>query len=58
MRSQKYQVNVQYKTGKEMYIADALSRAYLPETGSTDKEIEAQVHMVMSNLPVSNEKLN
>jgi len=41
-----------------MYIADALSRAYLPETGSPDNELEAQVHMVMSNLPVSNEKLD
>ena len=54
MRLQKYQVNVQYKPGKEMYIADALSRAYLPVTSSSDKEIEAQV---ISNLPVSNEKL-
>ena len=57
MRLQKYQVNVQYKPGKEMYIADALSRAYLPVTSSPDIEIEAQVHMVISNLPVSNEKL-
>lgn len=57
MRLQKYQVNVQYKPGKEMHIADALSRAYLPVTNSPDKDIEAQVHMVMSNLPVSNEKL-
>ena len=57
MRLQKYQVNVQYKPGKEMHIADALSRAYLPVTSSPDKEIEAQVHMVISNLPVSNEKL-
>lgn len=57
MRLQKYQVKVQYKPGVEMYIADTLSRAYLPETGSPDKDIEAQVHMVISNLPVSNEKL-
>ena len=57
MRLQKYQVNVQYKPGKEMYIADALSRAYLPVTSSPDKDIEAQVHMVISNLPVSKEKL-
>lgn len=57
MRLQKYHVNIHYKPGKEMYIADALSRAYLPETGATDKELEAQVHMVISNLPVSIEKL-
>ncbi|KAL7889064.1 hypothetical protein AOLI_G00040380 [Acnodon oligacanthus] len=57
MRLQKYQVNVQYKPGKEMHIADALSRAYLPVTSSPDKDIEAQVHLVVSNLPVSSEKL-
>lgn len=56
MRLQKYQVNVQYKPGKEMHIADALSRAYLPVTSSPDKDIEAQVHMVITNLPVSSEK--
>ncbi len=33
MRLQKYQVHVQYRPGKEMHIADALSRAYLPVTG-------------------------
>ncbi len=57
MRLQKYQVHVQYRPGKEMHIADALSRAYLPVTGSLDKDIEAQVHMVIFNLPVSSEKL-
>lgn len=57
MRLQKYQVHVQYKPGKEMHIADALSRAFLPVTSSLDKDIEAQVHMVISNLPVSREKL-
>lgn len=57
MRLQKYYVKVQYKPGKEMLVAGALSRAYLPETILPDKETEAQVHMLMSNLPVSNEKL-
>lgn len=57
MRLQEYQVKVQYKPGVEMYVADTSSRAYLPETGSPDKDKEAQVHMVSSNLPVSNEKL-
>lgn len=40
-----------------MLVADALSRAYLPETILPDKETEAQVHMLRSNLPISNEKL-
>ena len=42
MRLQKYQVNVQYRPGKEIYIADTLSRAYLPVTSPPDKEIEAR----------------
>ncbi|XP_039870493.1 uncharacterized protein LOC120723214 [Simochromis diagramma] len=57
MRLQKYQVQVQYKPGSEMYIADTLSRAYLPVTSSSDNEIEDQVHMVISNLPVTSAKL-
>ncbi len=36
MRLQKYPMNVQYKPGKEMHIADALSRAYLAVTGTPD----------------------
>lgn len=58
LRLQKYQVHVQYKPGKEMHIADTLSRAFLPVTCTLDNEIEAQVHMVISNLPVSSEKLD
>ncbi|KAL3999170.1 nuclear receptor co-repressor 2 [Sarotherodon galilaeus] len=57
MRLQKYQVQVQYKPGSEMYIADTLSRAYLPVTSSSDNDIEDQVHMVISNLPVTSAKL-
>ncbi|KAL4008088.1 hypothetical protein ACER0C_001940 [Sarotherodon galilaeus] len=57
MRLQKYQVQVQYKPGSEMYIADTLSRAYLPVTSSSDNHIEDQVHMVISNLPVTSAKL-
>lgn len=30
MRLQNYQLDVVYKKGQEMYIADTLSRAYLP----------------------------
>ena len=30
MRLQNYQLKVVYKNGQEMYIADTLSRAYLP----------------------------
>ncbi|KAL7880974.1 hypothetical protein SRHO_G00032280 [Serrasalmus rhombeus] len=54
MRLHRYQLyRVQYKPGKEMQVADALSRAYLPQTDVPDAETEAQVHMIMTNLPVS-----
>lgn len=37
LRLQKYQLVVTYKPGKEVLIADWLSRAYLPDTGRLDK---------------------
>ena len=37
MRLQNYQLNVVYKRGQEMYIADTLSRAYLPVPGSQNE---------------------
>ena len=58
---QKYDINVKHKPGKskEMVIADTLSRAYLPNDESNDleKDLEVQVHMLISNLPISQPKL-
>ena len=31
LRLQKYDLNVKYQKGKEMHLADTLSRAYQPE---------------------------
>ncbi|KAI8480674.1 hypothetical protein Bbelb_415670 [Branchiostoma belcheri] len=48
MRLQQYDVKITYKPGKEMFLADTLSRAYLPLEGSrstTEKEAE-QVNMI------------
>ncbi|KAJ8020550.1 hypothetical protein HOLleu_40168 [Holothuria leucospilota] len=58
-RLQKYQVEIVYKPGKEMHIADALSRTYLPVSGkgTLEDEIELHVHMLLSNLPISVSKL-
>lgn len=57
---QKYDIKVVHKPGtsKEMIIADTLSRAYLPteQTGDDKNEIEMQVHMLVSNLPMSDVK--
>ena len=41
-----YDVNIVYRKGKEMYISDMLSRAYLPDTGN-QSEIE-HVNMVQA----------
>lgn len=39
MRLQKYNISVHYECGAKMYIADLLSRAYLPEVGREDDRI-------------------
>jgi len=45
LRLQKYDVTVVYKKGSEMYIADTLSRAFLPNEKNQQVDLE-QVHMV------------
>ena len=47
LRLQQYDVEIRYKPGPEMYLADTLSRAYLPTTdrSPTEKEVE-QIHAV------------
>lgn len=53
---EKYDLEVKYKPGKEMFLADHLSRSYLPET----KEILVpdinvnEIHLI-SHLPISQE---
>ena len=56
MRLQKYDVDVHYERGAKMYIADLLSRVYLPEVGfEDDKEFEL-VNMVKT-LPINQKRL-
>lgn len=58
MRLQKYDFIINYVPGKEMLLADALSRAYLEDIaqeGSVEKEIES-VNMIQY-LPISEERL-
>ncbi|XP_056135369.1 G2/mitotic-specific cyclin-B2-like [Lampris incognitus] len=57
MRLQKYSLNVNYKPGKEMHIADALSRASLKDLTDSTQEEELDVSYVVQQLPVSEEKL-
>ena len=56
MRLQKYNLQVTYKPGKEMHIADALSRASLRHTTQDGQDDELDVSYVVQQLPVSEEK--
>ncbi|KAI2666787.1 Retrovirus-related Pol polyprotein from transposon 17.6 [Labeo rohita] len=56
MRLQLYDIRVSYKPGKELYIADTLSRAYLKEQVESLLEDELQVHTLLVCLPISKEK--
>ncbi|CAC5390045.1 unnamed protein product [Mytilus coruscus] len=56
---EKYDINVVYKPEKLMYISDTLSRAYLNEfDNSCDKDINAQVHLLVKHVSVSESKMN
>lgn len=54
---QKYNVSVIYKPGKELHIANALSRAYLKEYKEDLLEKELQVNWITPWLPISEDKL-
>lgn len=53
----KYSLEVKYKPGKEMHIADALSRVFLKEHHEKILDEELEVNFVSQQLPVSEEKL-
>ncbi|KAK3749625.1 hypothetical protein QZH41_012963, partial [Actinostola sp. cb2023] len=44
LRLQRYNIDLQYKPGKELYAADTLSRAHLPTTGDEDEDLVLYVH--------------
>ncbi|XP_030849528.1 uncharacterized protein K02A2.6-like [Strongylocentrotus purpuratus] len=57
LRMQQYNVEIFYKPGRKMYLADTLSRAYLPnsEQSPTEKEVES-IHM-LEDIAVSQKTL-
>lgn len=59
LRIQGYDLKVNYKPGKLMYIPDTLSRAPLADTYSEEleKNVLYQVQLVVNNLPMSNKRL-
>ena len=58
LRLQRYDIDLRYKPGKELYSADTLSRAHLPTSDDDDDEdLILCVHTAIANLPVSDKKL-
>ena len=62
LRLQRFNLNVAYKPGLQMYIADHLSRAYLASQGKEDKEfqgfaLEVEPLNPLDSLTVSSERL-
>ena len=55
---QRYDLIINYKLGKQMFIADALSRNYLNETNETlIKELEVNEVQLTAHLPISQKYL-
>ena len=54
---QKYDIDLIFSPGNSIPVPDALSRAYLPSTEEDDKSLEYQIHLLVSNLPISEPKL-
>ena len=60
LRLQRYDVTINYLPGKYMYVADALSRAFLTEGPVHDEmndDVTKMIHSLVENLPMTAEKL-
>ena len=58
MRLQTYDVKVSYHQGKEMYLADTLSRAYLPKKPQDCFQKGLETVNMMKHLPITPQRLN
>ena len=57
LRLRKYDIDLIFSPGNSIPVPDVLSRAYLPNTKEDDKSLEYQIHLLVSNLPISEPKL-
>ena len=53
LQLQRYNIKLMYKAGKELYIADTLSRAYLP---GHDEEVDEEEFEVLEYMNISSER--
>ena len=56
MTTQKYSLNVTYRLGKQLVLADTISRTYLPEYGESIEE-KFDIN-ILQTLPISDIKLH
>lgn len=60
IKLQLYDIEIVYKPGSQLYIADCLSRNFIKSTSATDNlhltEIEAHVNLINKFLPISKSK--
>ena len=57
IRLHQYDVEIKYKPGPEMYLADTLSRAYLQQTDRTPMEIAVESIHMANFIPLSKQRL-
>ena len=59
LRLQRYDFTLKYRPGKDMVIADTLSRAYISDTSTDrmDNELMSAVHMVLENAPATDKRI-
>ena len=58
LRLQKYDIDVTYVPGRDMLLADTLSRAYLPDCDQGDTEADLETVNMLTYLPISAERLS
>ena len=58
LQLQKYSFTIAYKPGKELFLANTLSRAYIDENDNADRNLEEDliyaVNFALGNVPMSN----
>lgn len=58
LQLQSYDIDLTYRPGKDIPLADTLSRKYLPQTHPEfAADMDTHVHGVMSSMPVSDQKM-